>query len=357
MRIICHLDMDAFFAAIAERDYPQFTGKPIVIGADPLSGKGRGVVSTANYAAREYGIHSAMPITQAWELSEKAKSQDKPAVIFMAANFEKYERSAENIRAIVKKYASQTEITSIDEICFDLSSVESYRQAEEICQKIKSEIKEKERLTCSIGVGPNKLVAKIASDFKKPDGLTVITEDRAEKFLEPLNIRKLPGIGPKSEATLNQLQIYTIRDLKRLAPDKMVDLFGKWGEELYRKARAIDDSPLETEIELKSIGENETFEHDSLEPNFLIPRLQAMAERVFQRFKAGEFKGFRTIVLTVRFKGFITHTRSQTLKQPLNSLAPLFTTGLQLLLPFFDKRENPKHLPIRLLGLRIEHLE
>jgi len=145
MRIIAHLDMDAFFAAVAERDYPQFKGRPIVIGAVPLNGRGRGVVPTANYKAREYGIRSAMPISQAWQLSEKAKAAGNSPAVFMAVNFEKYEKSATVIRAIVKKYAAQTQITSIDEICFDLSFAKSYSRAKKICENIKREIKEKQR--------------------------------------------------------------------------------------------------------------------------------------------------------------------------------------------------------------------
>ena len=367
MRIIAHLDMDAFFAAIEERDNPRFKGRPIVVGADPEGGKGRGVVSTANYAARKYGIHSALPISTAWRLSEEAKKKGLPPAVFVGGHFGKYSAVSEEIMAILQKYSLVVEPASVDEAYLDLSGAKNFTKAEEICRKIKEEIKKKEKLTASIGLGPNKLIAKIASDMQKPDGLTVVLPEEAEKFLEPLNIRKIPGIGPKTEILLNKLGTKTIKDLKIFSLDKMKELMGKWGEDLHGKARGEDDSPLVTEWEAKSIGEQETFHTDSRDANFITERLKKLCENVIERLRLSEFsakggsafggKTFRTISITVRFSDFETKTRAHTLPAPANDETTLYFESLKLLMPFLDKRENPLGKSIRLIGAKLEKLE
>ena len=215
MRIIGHLDMDAFFAAIEERDHPELKGRPVVVGADPAGGKGRGVVATANYPARVYGIHSAMPISQAWKAAEAARRRGRPATAFVRGSHRQYAEVSGRIMAILHRHAPVVEEASIDEAYFDLSFAGSLAQAADICRQIKREIKDEEQLTGSIGLGPNKMVAKIASDFQKPDGLTVVTAEEAEDFLAPLPVRKIPGIGPKTEQSLARLGIKTVQDLKR----------------------------------------------------------------------------------------------------------------------------------------------
>ena len=197
MRIIGHLDMDAFFASLEEAGSEIFYGKPIVVGADPKNGQGRGVVSTANYKAREYGIKSALPISKAWQLSQKAKAEGKPEAVFVQPDFERYEKAHEEIFEVIKRHSDLVEPASIDEFYFDLSFAQNFLKAEEICKKIKKEIKGKLKVTCSVGIGPNKLIAKIAAGIKKPDGLFLVLPQDAEKFLEPLSIREIPGIGPK----------------------------------------------------------------------------------------------------------------------------------------------------------------
>lgn len=346
--------MDAFFAAVEERDRPELNGLPIVVGADPDGGYGRGVVSTANYKAREYGIHSALPISRAWRFSEEAKKQGKPAVIFLRGNFKKYEEVSANIIEIIKKYSETVEQASIDEAYFELIWL-SDNQVEEIAKKIKEEVYEKEKLTSSVGIGPNKLIAKIASDFKKPDGLTVVRAEDAEKFLEPMGVRKIPGIGPKTEEALSARKIFLIKDIKNLSKEGLTGLFGKkWGEALYDKARGIDNSPLVTEWEAKSIGEQETFQKDTIEINFLMESLDSLCKNVFSRFEKEGFLNFRTISITVRFADFETKTRAHTIKGSASSLKILLQEGMKLLMPFFDKRENPHHKQVRLLGVRIE---
>ncbi|MEK7085044.1 MAG: DNA polymerase IV, partial [Patescibacteria group bacterium] len=186
IKIIAHLDMDAFFAAAEEREKPWLKGMPIVVGADPKNGTGRGVAATANYKAREYGIRSALPISQAWRLSETAKEKGLPPAMFLGGNFRLYAEISKNVMAILAHYSPVVEVASVDEAYFDLSGAGSFEKAARIGKKIKAEILKKEKLTASIGIGPNKLIAKIASDFKKPDGLTGVPAEEAEAFLGPM---------------------------------------------------------------------------------------------------------------------------------------------------------------------------
>ncbi|RJQ32318.1 DNA polymerase IV [Candidatus Parcubacteria bacterium] len=357
MKIIAHIDMDAFFAAVEERDRPGIKGMPIVVGSDPAGGTGRGVVSTANYAARKYGIFSATPISKAWKLSEKAKKEGKPGVIFLEVDFAKYGAVSRKIMEIVGKHSPIVEEASIDEAYFDLSHAGSYEKAKEVCQKIKAEIREKENLTASVGIGPNKLIAKIASGFQKPDGLTIVEEKDAEDFLAEMPARALPGVGPKTEILLKGKGIEKIKDIKKFSKDQLEEILGKWGIDLYYKARGIGETELVTEYEAKSIGEQETFMKDTLESNFLFERLAKAAERVFERFKRSEFKSFKTVGITVRFSDFETKTSAHTMKEPANSQGVLKKEALKLLMPYLDSRKNPKKKLIRLLGIRITQFQ
>ena len=361
--------MDAFFAAVEERARPRLRGLPIAVGADPKGGAGRGIVSTANYKAREYGIRSALPISTAWRYSEEAKRAGKPEVIFIEPDFKKYSAASDRIMEIIKKAIHKKvllERASVDEAYFDLSFTNAYEAAQKLCETIKKEIKKEENLTCSIGIGPNKLIAKIASDMKKPDGLTVVEEKDAENFLEPLPIRKIPGIGPKTEEKFKKLsagggsssggKVARVADLKKFSEEKLRELLGVWGAELYRKIRGIDDSPIVEEYEAKSIGEQETFEIDSRDPGFISARLKALSDGVFRSFKQSGFKVFSTIVVTVRFADFVTKSRSHTMPDPTDSKIILEFEAFKLLMPFFDKRENQEKKAIRLIGIRVEKL-
>ncbi len=349
--------MDAFFAAVEERDRPRIKGRPIVVGADPKGGMGRGVVSTANYKAREYGIRSALPISTAWRYSEAAKRKGLPPAVFLDVNMERYSEVSGRIMAILKKHVPSIEEASVDEAYLDLSSAGSYENAEKLCRKIKDEIKSSEKLTASVGIGPNKLVAKIASDEHKPDGLTAIREENAEKFLEPLSVRKIPGIGPKTEERFRTLGIRTVKDAKKFSKSELEEMLGKWGTELYNKLRARDDSPLVEEWVAKSVGEQETFEADTANPNFLRERLRGLSDQVHARFRKGGFKSFRSVTVTVRFADFNTKTRSGTLKIKTDKKEALYFEALRLFMPFLDRRENPERKKIRLMGVRVEKLE
>jgi DNA polymerase IV (DinB-like DNA polymerase) len=328
----------------------------VVVGADPADGRGRGVVSTANYPARVYGIHSAMPISTAWKLAEAARRRGQPGTIFTRGSYQKYREVSGRIMAILHHYAPVVEEAGIDEAYFDLSFTGSFDQAANLARRIKGEILDKEKLTASIGLGPNKLIAKIASDFQKPDGLTVVTQAEAEEFLAPMVVRKIPGIGPKTEKYLALLGIKTVQDLKRFSPEELQERFGAWGPQLFERIRGRHDSPLVTSWEPKSVGEQETFAKDTKDLEFIFSRLWVLCREVHRRFSAGGFATYRTVVITVRFADFETFTRSHTRAEPAATLRTLIFEAMKLLMPFLDRRENPKHKLIRLIGVRVEKL-
>jgi len=346
--------MDAFFAAVEERDKPWLSGMPIAIGSDPEEGKGRGVVSTANYKARAYGIHSALPISTAWKLSQEAVKRGEPGVAFITPNMHKYMEVSSRIMAIVRTYAEHIEEASIDEAYFDLSRLGNFAKAVTVAKKIQKEIQEKELLTASIGIGPNKLVAKIASDFKKPHGLTIVKPSEVKSFIAQIGLRKIPGIGPKMELALQEQGITTTKQLQALEPIDLELLLGKSGIDLYAKVRGIDDAPLVEEWVAQSIGEQETLQHDTLAADILLELFKKLCAQVFNRFAKSEFTTFKTVGITVRFEGFEFATRSKTLSEPTGDSAVFEFETLKLLLPFLDARENPKRKPIRLLGVKIE---
>jgi len=356
MRIIAHLDMDAFFAAVEERRDPELRGRPVVIGADPKSGKGRGVVATASYAARRYGIRSATPISRAWRLAEAARRRGEPATVFLRGNHALYREVSARIMALVAERADAFEEASIDEAYLDLSSLGDFHNAETHARTVKAVLLEREGLTCSVGIAPNKLVAKIASDFRKPDGLTVVRPEAVEDFLDPLSIRVIPGIGPKTEAFLRERGIGTIAELRGVERPRLVEWLGKWGDDVYERARGVSLSPVSNEWERKSVGEQETFEQDTLDRSFVLERARALAAGVFERMLADGVSGFRTVTVTVRFEHFVTVSRSLTGETPLVTRDALEGTAHRLLLPFFDERENPKSRRIRLIGVRVEKL-
>ena len=361
MRIIVHIDMDAFYAAVEERYNPGLRGLPVAVGADPKEGRGRGVITTANYLARKYGIHSALPIARAWRLAETARRRGEPATVFIRPNFPLYRAVSARIMEIFERSADAFEEASIDEAYLDLSSSGNFPAAIEHMMKLKGEIREKEGLGCSVGIGPNKLIAKIASGHQKPDGLTVVAPEMVQQFLDPLPIRVIPGIGPKGEAFLHQQNIRTINELREVPEITLAEWFGKWGKRLFEKARGIDDSPVSNEWIRKSQGEQETFEQDTRNFDLVRERLYGMAERIIGELAEKGFSGFRTVTVTVRFADFQTSNRSRSFKNGIpikneEALSLLKHYALSLLQPFFDARENPRGKAIRLIGLRLEKL-
>jgi DNA polymerase IV (archaeal DinB-like DNA polymerase) len=362
MRIIVHVDMDAFYAAIEERSNPTLRGLPVVVGADPKEGRGRGVVMTANYQARKFGIRSALPISRAWRLAQAARRRGEPQTIFVRSNFQLYETVSSRIMQIFARFSDAHEEASIDEAYLDISSLKTFEDAQIKMATLKNEIHVQEGLGCSIGIAPNKLIAKIASSRVKPNGLTVITQQEIEEFLDPLPIRVIPGVGPKSEAFLHQHNVRLVRELREVPQATLTGWFGTWGLRLFEKAQGIDDSPVSNAWTRKSIGEQETFEHDSRDLALVTEQLERMTERVLAKLRKNEFSGFRTMTLTVRFSDFDTRNRSRTVKSGIvidntgDPIQLIKKQALDLLSPFFDARENPRSKAIRLIGLRLEKL-
>jgi DNA polymerase IV (DinB-like DNA polymerase) len=342
MRIIAHIDMDAFYAAVEERYRPELRGRPVVVGADPKQGRGRGVVTAANYAARRYGIRSGLPISRAWRLAEAARKRGEAETMFVRGSRPLYREVSERIMAIIARDADAFEEASIDEAYVDLSSLGDMERAEAHVKDLKTEILVHEGLSCSVGIGPNKLVAKIASDLKKPDGLTVIRSEELQALFDPLRIRVIPGIGPKTEAFLHGEGIRTIAELRGVEPAQLTAWFGKCGGDLWQKARGMSEAAVSNEWERKSVGVQETFEEDTLDPAFIFGRARLLAGEVYQRFVAEGFEAFRTVTVTVRFAGFVTKSRSHTGIPPFRSEDELQGEVRRLLEPFFDARENPK---------------
>jgi len=342
-RIILHVDMDYFFAAVEIHENPKLKGKPVVVGADPKGGYGRGVVSTASMEARKYGLHSGMPISIAYRKC--------PNCVFLPVNFELYEETSARIMKILKEYADTLEIGGIDEAFLDISSLGSFKDAEQLAKKIKEEIERKEQLSCSIGIGPNKLVAKIASDHQKPDGLTVVTPSKVTDFLWPLNVRKIPGVGPKSEKVLNEVGIETIGDLARMTVEQLKELFGKNGEALYELSHGIDKSPVVEFYETKSVGREFTFEKDTDDVSKIRRIMKEFVHQIHHDLVEQKLR-FRTATLKIRYSGFETHTHSLTLKEATDEKERISELAEQLFECFIPLKKK-----VRLIGIRVSNFE
>jgi DNA polymerase IV (DinB-like DNA polymerase) len=332
--------MDHFYTAVEEREHPEYKGKPVVVGADPKDGKGRGVVSTSNYEARRAGVSSGMPISRAWKLC--------PEAIYLPPNFSLYINVSNEIMEIARKYADRFEQWGIDEAFLDVNAkVKDYAEAEALAKQLKREIKEKEHLTCSIGIGPNKLIAKIASDYQKPDGLTIVKEEQAEAFLAPLPVRRLLWVGRKTEAKLKNRGINTIGDLARYDPTTLAEAFGVMGTQMHLMARGIDRSEVEARTEVKSISHETTFEEDTADAEVVLEALDALAAGVSKEVTAHKLF-FKTVTVKVRYENFETHTRSKTLPFITNRLQDLQKTAKELLKAYLKHDRK-----IRLIGVRV----
>jgi len=334
--------MDHFFTAVEEREHPEYKGKPVIVGANPKEGKGRGVVSTCNYEARRFKIRSGMPISKAWKLC--------PEAVYLPVNYELYVKVSNEIMSMLRAYADKFEQWGIDEAFLDVSSkVKDYIEAEALAKQIKREIYEREKLTCSIGIGPNKLVAKIASDFQKPDGLTMVKEDEVEKFLASLPVRKLLWVGRKTEEKLKALGIKTIGDLARYDPSVLAETFGVVGTQLYLMAHGIDKSEVEEKGEIKSISRERTFEEDTSDFNLILNALDKLSEEVCNDVLRQNLY-FKTVTVKVRYENFETHTHSKTLPIITNRLQDLKKTAEELIQDYLTLDRK-----MRLIGLRVSN--
>jgi len=356
-RIIGHIDMDAFFASVEERDKPYLKGLPVVVGSDPKEGTGRGVVSTANYQARKLGIGSALPIQKAWELCEISRRAGGPRCAFVTSGFARYGKASREVFKVVASLVPVIAQTSVDEAYLDLSFCGNFQKAEALAKKIKKEVKRQTGLTCSIGIGGSKMIAKICSDFEKPDGLTLVLPENTEKFLQPLPIRAIPGVGKVSEQTFKKMGVKTIKDVQEFSWEELQGKFGKHGFSWWEKARGIDEREVVPEkAKNKSIGKHYTFAVDTKDMKEVLAVLSKQIQIIVSEVKKQGFKEFRTVVLTVRFEDFVTRTRSLTLEESVHTAKELELKATKLLFPFFETKENPKNKAIRLVGVRVEKL-
>lgn len=353
--IVLHIDMDAFFAAVEERDHPDVAGMPIVVGADPKDGRGRGIVATANYEARKYGIHSAQPISKAWKACKKGEKQGGKRCIFFQGNHKKYARESQKIMEIIEPFTERFEQVSIDEAYGELPRGTDWEKTEALAKRIKEGVLKETQLTCSVGVGPNRLVAKIASGLEKPDGLTVVREQDVQEVFDELSVRDIPGIGPKTEAVLKRRGIHTVRELRKIPEKKLEAWFGRWGISMARKARGQDDTPVGEERETKSVGKQHTFMQDVRLPEVLLATIETLAEEVGRETEHTGVQ-FQEVTLMVRFEDFTTVTRQTTLEKPAFDVRAIEENAMRLFLPFLDSRENPDNKAFRLLGVRVGKL-
>lgn len=346
--------MDAFFAAIEERDNPQWRGMPLVVGADPKHGTGRGVVSTANYAARQFGIRSAMPIRKAWELAHTAATNGKPHTIFLPGNYRHYGQVSHRIMALVRQLIPIVEQRSVDEAYGDISFTQSFATARLFCQELQRLIFVQEQLTVSIGIGPNKLVAKIASDLHKPNGLVVISPSIVQSQLAPLRIEVIPGIGPKTAALLHHHHIVTIADLHHASRDVLGTWLGRWGEKLYDKIRGKDTSLVQENPPPKSISKQSTLRYDTLHSSTLLNLIMELCQDVTHELHTEGFLGAKTLTVTVRYADFTTTSKARTYHHYLRTYKDIVRAAFRQVLPYLDSRLNPHHNLIRLLGVRLQ---
>lgn len=332
--------MDAFFAAIEQKRHPELAGKPVVIGGDGDPTK-RGVVSTASYEARKYGIHSAMPLRTAYRLC--------PEAIFLPVDYEEYQKVSQKIKNILKDFTPLIEDAGLDEAFLDIT--DSDIGSEEIAMEIKKKIKNELNLTCSIGIAPNKLLAKIASDMEKPDGLTAISEKDIEKLIWPLSVRKLWGVGPKTEAYLKSISIETIGKLASQPLEDLIKQFGQsYGHYLHEASRGIDNSPVITQWEPKSMSREITFQTDTDNWQTIAKNLAELTEEVVENMKQSDYV-CRTITIKIRFDDFKTYTRANTMDAFTASADIIRKAAFEALSRIELKKK------VRLIGVRVSNLK
>ncbi len=340
--MILHIDMDAFYASVEERDNPSLVGKAVIVGG---SAESRGVVAAANYESRKFGVHSAMASARARRLC--------PHAIVIKPRIDYYASVSRQIRDIFEQFTPLVEPLSLDEAFLDVTGSESlFGPSAEIGRQIKQRIREELRLTASVGVATNKFVAKIASALKKPDGFVVVEPDEIQTFLDPLPVGRLWGVGKVTGQVFERLKIRTIGELRQMPLATLNDLFGAYGEHYWQLAHGIDDRRVVPDREAKSISNETTFAEDIADMEVLRACLVELIEQVARRLRQHDIKG-RTVELKVRFADFQTISRSLTLAEPTSTTRELLEAGMELL----TKRLPARHRPIRLLGFGVSKLD
>lgn len=337
---IMHVDMDAFFVSVELLERPDLRGKPVVVGGSPDQ---RGVVSAASYEARKYGIQSAMPLRTAGRLC--------PQAIFLDGHYQKYAEWSDRVASLLAKFSPIVEMTSIDEAYLDLEGTERlhgppFAAADKLLRMITRET----GLPCSAGLATTRLVAKVASDQAKPRGLVWVAPGMEARFLAPLPIRKIPGIGEVTERALRALGIETVEQLAQHEQEKLEKIFGQWGTALYRKARGGDSYEFLIDAEPKSISHNHTFGEDTGDVPEMESLLSHLSQKTCKRLREAGLSA-HTLTLTIRYKGFQTYTRSRTLADPVHLDGDIHAVFLEL----FREHRNPKR-KVRLLGVAVSNL-
>lgn len=335
VRRILHCDMDCFYAAVHMRDQPELAGLPVVIGGSP---EGRGVVAAASYEARAFGVRSAMPSARALRRC--------PKLVFVKPDFPRYRQESAEVFAIFRDFTSLVQVVSIDEAYLDVSdTLGPWGSATALAREIRRRVLAERRLTVSIGVGPSRLVAKIASDAHKPDGLTVVTPRRVQAFLDPLSVRALPGVGPATEKRLNGIGITKVHQLREADEAELEHRFGRYGARLAAFSRGLDDRPVRVDRERKSLSSERTYETDLADLDAVQEQLDNLAQSVAQGLSKRDISA-QTVVIKVRYGDFTTVTRSQTLPVPTADVAVISRTARGLL-----ARTEAGERPVRLLGV------
>jgi len=343
-RIIMHIDMDAFYSSVEQRENPSLKGKPVIVGADPKEGKSRGVVMGCSYDARAFGVHSAMPISVAYSLC--------PTGHYLRPNFTLYEHVSEEIMRILQEFSEKLEQVSIDEAFLDISEkAASFEAAATFAEEIKRQMAHRVNLPCSIGIAPNKAVAKIASDSAKPGGLTIVPPERVGEFLDPLPVSKISGVGKKSSELLARMGITTIRQLAAMHPSRLSDAFGKYGIRIWQIANGIDEEEVVTSKSIKSISSESTFDQDIQDRGKIMEAFDSIIGDVHARLQSQNML-FRTVGIKVRLENFETFTRAKTHTKYTNERSIIHGYVKQL----FGEFEQPPR-KIRLVGVRLSGLQ
>lgn len=337
-RLIAHVDMDAFYASVEILDNPELSGRPVVVGGS----SNRGVVSAASYAARKFGIHSAMPIFEAKRLC--------PELIALPVRMVRYKEVSRAVMALLRDFAPAVQQLSVDEAFLDLTGTTTiYGRPRNAGLRVKQLIRSETGLTCSVGMGPNKLIAKIASDYDKPDGLVVVPEDEAADFVGPLSVRKLPGVGPRMAEKMKTVGVERVVDLRRFTIEELTRIFGSMGPRLAEISMGQDESPLAERERPKSISAELTLEADTADPRALDHILGNQALRIGRQIRAQGLLA-KTVTLKLKHSDFRQVTRSTTLDRPTDETRVILRAGLELLAEYELK------VAVRLVGLGLSNL-
>jgi DNA polymerase IV len=337
MRSILHVDMDAFYASIEQLDDPAHKGKPVIVGADPKGGGGRGVVAACSYEARKFGVHSALPISRAWKLC--------PQGVYVRPRMARYVEVSKQVMEVFRRYTSLVEPLSIDEAFLDITGSTALLGApEQVARSVKTEIHNTTGLRASVGLAPNKFLAKIASDLKKPDALVIVEEKDVANFLRDLPISRLWGVGPKTAQRIHEMGYRTIGELAAVSREEMIRTLGSLGEHLFHLSRGIDDRPVVPDWEPKSIGTETTFDEDTDNREHLLRTILELSDHVAERLRKDGYRAGK-VTLKLRYSNFSTHTKQMSLDRHLQTGEEIAKIARSLFSQF------PLNRKIRLIGV------